>query len=60
MAGEALGVSPQREAPHAEKPDHASNDHVQIGDLVAIVRSDAMRKLLGMVERVARHNAPFS
>jgi len=57
MAGEALGVSPQRETPHDEKPEHAPNDRVQIGDLVAIVRSDAMRKLLSMVERVARHNA---
>ena len=54
MAGEGFGVSPQREAPQ----DHsAERDRVRIGELVAVVRSDAMHKLLGMVERVARHNA---
>ncbi len=54
MAGEGLGVSPKREAPQ-HQPEH--QDRVQIGELVAVVRSEAMRKLLGMVERVARHNA---
>ncbi len=57
MAGEALGVSPKLETPQSEKPQPAAQDRVQIGDLVAVVRSEAMRKLLGMVERVARHNA---
>ena len=61
MAGEALGVSPKLEAPLSAKPDGAAqnpaSDRVQIGDMVAVVRSDAMRKLLGMVERVARNNA---
>src|SRR5258705_6408068 len=55
MAGEALGVSPKLEA--LPSPDCAAPDRVQIGDMVAVVRSDAMRKLLGMVERVARNNA---
>ncbi len=54
MTGEGLGVSPKRETPQ-HQPAH--QDRVQIGELVAVVRSDAMRKLLGMVERVARHNA---
>ena len=57
MAGEALGVSPRRETPHDENLAPEQQDRVQIGDTVAVVRSDAMRKLLGMVERVARHNA---
>ena len=59
MAGEGLGLSPKREAPEAETPDPqlADSGRVQIGDFVAIVRSEALRKLLGMVERVARHNA---
>jgi transcriptional regulator with GAF, ATPase, and Fis domain len=68
MAGEGLGVSPKREmlqhqTPHAASQNPAPDppcvdpDRVQIGDLVAVVRSDAMRKLLAMVERVAHHNA---
>jgi len=61
MAGEALGVSPKLEAVLSEKPDRAAPDRapdrVQIGDMVAVVRSEAMHKLLGMVERVARNNA---
>ena len=59
MAGEALGLSPKREEPETEKPDpqRPDSDRVQIGDFVAIVHSEALRKLLGMVERVARHNA---
>jgi DNA-binding NtrC family response regulator len=56
MAGEGLGVGLEREAPR-EPSDPSASDRVQIGDMVAIVRSDAMRKLLAMVERVARHNA---
>jgi len=55
MAGEALGVSPKLEA--LPSPDCAAPDRVQIGDMVAVVRSEAMRKLLSMVERVARNNA---
>jgi transcriptional regulator with PAS, ATPase and Fis domain len=54
MAGEGLGASQQREIPEYQQ---AARDTVQIGDLVAVVRSDAMRKLLAMAERVARHNA---
>ena len=54
MAGEALGVSPKMETPQT---DAAARDRVQIGDMVAVVRSEAMHKLLSMVERVARHNA---
>jgi two-component system, NtrC family, response regulator AtoC len=57
MAGEAFGVSPMLEALPSAKPDCAASDRVQIGDMVAVVRSEAMRKLLGMVERVARNNA---
>jgi two-component system response regulator HydG len=72
MAGEALGVSPKLETPLSEKSDlspheaagrtdgraqKSAQDRVQIGDMVAVVRSEAMHKLLGMVERVARHNA---
>jgi transcriptional regulator with GAF, ATPase, and Fis domain len=54
MAGEGLGVSPKREAPQHQP---ARQDRVQIGELVAVVRSEAMHTLLNMVERVARHNA---
>jgi len=61
MAGEALGVSLKPEAPPSEQLDRAAQDQVpdrvQIGDQVAVVRSEVMRKLLGMVERVARNNA---
>ena len=69
MAGEALGVSPQRtdrqsgvqsdvqSDEQSEKLSPVVPDRVQIGEMVAVVRSEAMRKLLGMVERVARHNA---
>jgi len=77
MAGEALGVSPQREAAQpevksaqksevksgaksgegSETPGPAAPERVQIGEMVAVVRSEAMRRLLGMVERVARNNA---
>jgi len=62
MAGEGLGVGPQRETPpdHRENQrenQHTDRDRVRIGELVAVVRSEGMHKLLGMVERVARHNA---
>ena len=57
MAGEALGVSPKLEEAPSEKPGNRATDRVQIGDMVAVVRSEAMHKLLGMVERVARNNA---
>ena len=57
MSGEALGVSPKLEPLPSEPSDRAAQDRVQIGDMVAVVRSEAMRKLLSMVERVARHNA---
>jgi two-component system, NtrC family, response regulator HydG len=61
MAGEALGVSPKLEARLSEQTDGGEpkmpSDRVQIGDMVAVVRSEAMHKLLGMVERVARNNA---
>lgn len=60
MAGEGFGVSPKRETPPDQREDQCANedrDRVRIGELVAVVRSDAMHKLLGMVERVAHHNA---
>jgi len=57
MAGEAFGVSTKLEAPPSAKADCAASDRVQIGDMVAVVRSEAMHKLIAMVERVARHNA---
>jgi len=58
IAGEGFGVSPQRETPPNQREDQlADRDRVRIGELVAVVRSDAMHKLLGMVERVAHHNA---
>ena len=58
MAGEGFGVSPQRETPQHQSEDQSTErDRVRIGELVAVVRSDTMHKLLAMVERVARHNA---
>ena len=70
MAGEGFGVSPQRETPPDQRQDQREGqredqrasqredrDRVRIGELVAVVRSEAMHKLLGMVERVAHHNA---
>jgi two-component system response regulator HydG len=62
MAGEGFGVSPQRETPPDHRESQRENqdtdrERVRIGELVAVVRSEGMRKLLGMVERVAHHNA---
>ena len=70
MAGEGFGVRPQRETPADHRQDQREGqredqrasqredrDRVRIGELVAVVRSEAMHKLLGMVERVAHHNA---